>query len=106
MPAIENNMAPIQPLTGGERRERALEELKKATEEFEAIFINSMLKAMRNTIIESNLFPEQAGKDVYRAMMDEYLAKEISRSGGVGISRMLFEELSKYMGEEVDRGTK
>ncbi len=82
-----------------------LERLKEATEEFEALFINAMLKAMRNTVMESNLFPAQAGKGMYTSMMDEYLAKEIASSGGIGISQMLYEELSKYLVEEVDRDT-
>ncbi len=82
-----------------------LEKLKKATEEFEALFINAMLKAMRNTVMESNIFPAQAGKDMYTSMMDEYMAKEIAGSGGMGISQMLYNELSKYLVEEANTET-
>ena len=95
MPAIEQNITSL-PQVSADRR---LEELRKVTREFEAIFINTMLKAMRNTVTRSNLFPAMAGKDVYTAMLDEHLAREIALSGGVGIGRILFKELSKYITE-------
>ena len=98
---MDNTIADsIKPLASQPDAARRLKELKRATDEFESLFINAMLKSMRNTVIESGLFPDNAGKQIYTSMMDEYLAREIAHSGGMGISDMLFKELSKFVASE------
>jgi len=68
-------------------------ELKKATEQFEALLLNMMIREMRETIPESKLFPESMAKEIYTGMLDEQIADSMSERGGIGISRMLFDQL-------------
>lgn len=65
--------------------------LHKACQEFESIMTNYMLKSMRQSVMRAE-DPEQ-GREMYEGMMDETLAGEMSKSGGQGISELLFQQL-------------
>ena len=67
--------------------------LKRACTEFESIFITYMLKSMRNTLVEDGLFGKTNEAKIVKSMFDEKLALGIARGGGIGLGRMLFEEL-------------
>ncbi len=69
------------------------EKLKKACADFEAIFINYMIKTMRSTIPQSGLnnFP---GKDIYATMVDQKVAEDLAKKrGGIGLQEMLLRQL-------------
>ena len=71
------------------------ERLKKACQGVESIFLNMMLKEMRKAIPKSGLFSDSLQKDIYTSLFDQQVAREAAESGrGIGISQMLFEQLS------------
>jgi len=77
----------------GQNPEGSEENLKKACADFEAIFINYMMKSMRSTIPQSGLnnFP---GKDIYNTMVDRKVAEDLAkRKGGIGLQEMLLRQL-------------
>ena len=67
--------------------------LKRTCTEFESIFITYMLKSMRNTFVEDGLFGKTNEAKIVKSMFDEKLALGIARGGGIGLGRILFEEL-------------
>ena len=67
--------------------------LKRTCTEFESIFITYMLKSMRNTLVEDGLFGKTNEAKIVKSMFDEKLALGIARGGGIGLGRILFEEL-------------
>lgn len=69
--------------------------LKEAVQEMEAFFIYFLLKEMRKSVLDSGLYGESRSMDIYRDMMDEELGKVMSKSGGIGLSEMLLQQLSK-----------
>ncbi len=81
---------------------RALAELKGtaarnqtgATEatarEFEALFVQIMVKAMRQTVGKGLLSGPQA--EVYQEMYDQQIARQVARDGGIGIAEMLLKQ--------------
>lgn len=69
-------------------------ELKKAVAEFEAMFIQQMLKSMRDTVQKGDLFHGGSGEEIYTSLLDEELSKNMARAGGIGLSEMLLKELS------------
>jgi len=75
------------------------DKLKKACDDFESIFMNMMFKEMRATVQKAELTPSDSGRDVYEGMLDEELMNNASKSGGVGLSKMLFKQLSTQMKE-------
>ena len=69
-----------------------LDQLREATEDFEAIFLHQLLKIMRQAAPKSDLFEQSFAKGVYEDMMDEQLAKEMASSGSFGIADLLYED--------------
>ncbi|TYP00183.1 flagellar protein FlgJ [Geothermobacter ehrlichii] len=80
----------------GEKTSDKNAELRQACREFEALFIQSMLKGMHATVPDSGLLDKDAGRDIYREMMDIEIARQIAgRGNGLGIGRTLYERLSR-----------
>ncbi len=65
--------------------------LKKATEEFESIFLSQILKNMRS----ASLNEEEGGfgKDVMMSMADEAVSQQLAKSGALGIGDLLYQRL-------------
>ncbi len=66
-------------------------ELKKACRDFESLFVAYLLKTMKASIPKAEE-PSQA-KEIYEAMLDEAIAREISLSKGLGLGDLLYEQL-------------
>ncbi len=76
-------------------------ELKKAITDFEAIFINQMLKSMRSTIVKSGLIDESNSEKIYTSLMDAELSKFIAADSGIGLYKVLASQLGdEYEGTE------
>jgi len=74
--------------------------LKTACEDFEAIMVTYLFKSMRQTALKSETEDFGSGKDLFEGMMDETLATQLSHQQGLGLSRLLYEQLSQAMGFE------
>lgn len=74
------------------------DEVISVARKFEALMLHSMLKSMRATIVENELTGSN-GQDMYRDMMDQEIAKNISESGGFGIQAVLARQLGATMGD-------
>jgi murein DD-endopeptidase MepM/ murein hydrolase activator NlpD len=69
-------------------------ELKKAAQEFEAIFIANMLKVMRETIEESGLLGGGFGKSIYTELFDQEVSLSLAKRGELGIANLLERKLA------------
>lgn len=74
------------------------EDIKKAAQDFEAIFINYMLKTMRETVSKSGLLHGGNAEEMYTSMMDEELSKAIAQKGGIGLGSILLKEFGMDKG--------
>lgn len=70
-------------------------ELKKAAVEFESMFINQLLKVMRETVEKSELFHGGSGEEIYTSLFDTELSREIASSGGIGLDKILLDQLAR-----------
>ncbi len=70
-------------------------ELKKATQNFEAIFISMLIKSMWKTIPESGLFEKNSATNIYEGIIQSALSEEIAGSGGLGMAKMLYQQINK-----------
>jgi len=68
--------------------------LKTACEEMESLFIHHMLSEMRKTVAKSGLLDGGRAEEIYTSLMDVELAKTMAASGGLGMGRMLQEQMS------------
>lgn len=70
------------------------EKLKEACQGFEAIFLSTMMKSMRQTLPGDSLFGESQGLDIYQSMYDQHLADKLAASGrGPGIADFFYSGL-------------
>ncbi len=93
---LEGKLTEVQ-RTAGEKQKS---ELKNAAQEFEAVFINYLLKAMRETIEESGLLEEGFGKSIYTEMFDQELSLSMARRNSLGISNLLYQNITKSEAEK------
>lgn len=78
-------------------------DLRKATDELEAIFINMMMKTMRSTIKESEgMFKKSDSEKMFQEMLDDEYSKEMAGAGGIGISDMIFKQFEKAIAHNDD----
>lgn len=71
--------------------------LKKACQEFEAFFMNKLFSSMRKTVQDSGLVKKSMGEKIFTDMMDQEIAKESSQGQGIGLSKMLYDAMSKNL---------
>ncbi len=89
----------LNPLNGTKDHTEA--ELKKVSQNFESIFIDMMLKEMRNSVEKSNLFGNSQATQFFESMRDEEVSKQLSASGGIGIGNMIYEQLKRATGPHI-----
>jgi flagellar protein FlgJ len=83
----------------GPDSETRLRELKKATQEFEAVFIGYMLKVMRSTVEPADEEGGALGKDIYLSMFDQEIALQMARNSSLGIGEMMYRQLEQTVKE-------
>jgi len=80
-----------EPLTDVKRKQ-----LKKISQDFEALFTGMMLKSMRATVPEDKLTGGGKAEETYRSMLDqEYAAAASKRAGAGSIAAMVEKDLLK-----------
>ncbi len=83
-----------------EPKDKDLLALRKSCQEFEAIYINEMYKAMRKTLPDSGLFKKDMSSELYKEMLDMEMAKQTAAGEGMGIGHAMYEQLKKQMSVE------
>lgn len=68
--------------------------LMEACQEFESVFVHKMISQMREAIPEGGLIPKSQGEKIFQDMLDEQYALKISKSGGMGLAKILYDSLS------------
>jgi len=98
--AVFNDLGGLAGLKARSNRGDEAGALKETAKQFEAIFLNMMLKQMRESSFGDPLFDSDAG-DSYRAMFDQQLALNLSENGSLGIAKLIENQL----GGQVSNGT-
>lgn len=86
-------------------------ELRRAAEEFESVFLSEMLAPMFEGLQTDGLGGGGMGEEIFRPMLIERYAEAISNAGGVGIADSIVRELVRLQtsapllpNEEADDG--
>lgn len=74
--------------------------LEQAARDFEELFINLLMKTMRQSLPKSEFVESSFQKEMFEGMLDEAYAKEIAKGPGLGIAKMVMDSFSAYLGEE------
>jgi len=89
--ALYNDFAGLAELRHAAGRD-AGGELRTVAAEFEALFLQQALEAMRDATIEGDLFQSDAVRS-FREMADRQLAADLARSGGIGLADVIVRQL-------------
>lgn len=73
--------------------------LKAAAQQFESVFLNMMLKSMREATPQDGMFESEQTK-MFTGMLDQQLAQSMS-SRGVGLADIMVKQLSLNMGGQM-----
>jgi flagellar protein FlgJ len=60
--------------------------IRQAAEGMEAMFLDYLMKTMRETVPKNDLDLENAGSKIYRGMLDSEIAQQAARQGGIGLA--------------------
>lgn len=66
---------------------------KSQAQDFEAVFLNSMLSQMTSGVKGEGPFGDTPGTGVWRSMMTEQYSKSFAQAGGIGISNDVYRTL-------------
>lgn len=67
--------------------------VRKVAQQFESIFINQMVGAMRKTVSKDSFVPESHAEKVYQGMLDSEYSQRMAESGQFGLSQLIYEHL-------------
>ncbi len=90
------NQLPADPVANRNQAETkgSSAKLEKLCEEFEAVFVHTMLKGMRSTIPGDGLLEKGFGSEIMEEMRDLEVSKSVSRQQNLGIAEALYRQLS------------
>lgn len=71
--------------------------LYQSCQDLEAVFLSKVMEVMLSSIPKSGFLEQGFADDTFRSMLYDEYAKEISKTNSLGISQMLFEQLSKQL---------
>jgi len=70
--------------------------IQEAAEAFESYFIQIMLREMRNTLSDDDgLIPRSTAERIFTEMLDEEIAKEAARGGGIGLAQVIVQQMTR-----------
>jgi flagellar protein FlgJ len=75
-----------------EARQQTPEAIKKVARQFESLFVQMMLKSMRDAVPESELFGSHQ-QQIYRDMFDKQISMNVSNGGGIGLAAVIERQL-------------
>lgn len=73
-------------------------DLRKACQDFEAVFISKLWQGMQSTVPKEGYLHSKQ-EDQYMSMFDKDFAETMSRSGGIGLADMIYGQLSEKLKE-------
>ncbi len=82
-------------INGIKNNAKSSHELQKAAQDFEAVLLNMVLKAMWKTVPKSDLFEKNSATQIYEGLMQSSLSEEMASNGGLGIAKVLAQQLRK-----------
>lgn len=97
--AVFNDLGSLNSLRARANGDDQSGALSEAAKQFEAIFLNMMLKQMREASFGDPLFDSSAS-DSYQSMFDQQLALNLSASGSLGIAALIERQLGGQLPAE------
>ncbi len=68
--------------------------LDTACKDFEALLLNKIMTSMRESLPEGGLFEKSYGEEIFQSMLDEQMTKEMAHGKGMGLAKLLYQDLN------------
>jgi flagellar protein FlgJ len=94
---FKQEMDGLKERMAGDAADRS-KQLRKACQNFEAVFISKLWQEMRNTVPKEG-YTNSKQEDMYMSMFDKDFAEKMAQSGGIGLADMIYEQLSEKLKE-------
>ena len=91
-PQLEQALQKVSP--------QAIEKAKTTSQDFEAMFLNSMFSQMTTGLKGEGPFGDTPSTGVWRSMLTEQYSKSFARAGGIGVSDAVFRTLIMQQASE------
>lgn len=65
----------------------------KVAQEFEGMFIQQMMTAMRKTVVDGGFTEASNGREIFTSMFDEEISKMAGKQGSLGFADMIYKQL-------------
>ncbi len=73
-------------------------QLRATAREVESIFLQQMLKTMRQAFPSGRAPLSGTGQRVYQEMMDEHMGRALAKGGGIGLADLLVRDVIRRQG--------
>ena len=73
-------------------------QIKQTARDFEASFLSVMMQQMFSGLSTSGPFGGGAGEEMFRSVLTDAMAKQMSRAGGIGVAANVEREMLKLQG--------
>ena len=70
---------------------------EKVGKDFEAVFIHQMLELMSQGVETPETFGGGSSEGIFRSMMNEKIAAEVAKSGGLGVADAIENQIKRYV---------
>jgi Rod binding domain-containing protein len=72
--------------------------IAKTAQAFESSFLSSMLQTMFQQVSTAPPFGGGAGEDMWKSFLADAMGKQMSKAGGIGVSKAVANEMLKMQG--------
>ena len=84
----------------GQARQDAKSATRETAQQFEAMFIQMMMKSMRDSVMKSDL-SENAPLETYQGMFDKEVSVQLAKKNSLGLADMLVKNLEQQQAATV-----
>ena len=99
-PSSYHDFAGLQGLKGRAREDGQSEPaLRAAAQQFESMFLQEMMRTMRQATIKGDLLESHA-LETFEGMFDKEVAMQMAKRGGMGLADMLVQQMKKHLPAE------
>jgi Rod binding domain-containing protein len=82
---------------------KQIDKLRKVSQDFESVFLSYMMKVGRDTSMKGTFMGHTQGEEIFTEMRDDELAKHMASAGGIGLAKLLVEQLTRTLQQQAIR---
>lgn len=90
---------PLQPAKPD--NEKVEKQFKEVAQLYEKHFMREMMKAMRQTVPESNFIKQNQGEKIFREQLDQEYVEKWGDRGGIGLADLIYDQLIEKYGPQM-----